>query len=169
MSRVAAACSDDDATRDQEPLRGRRCRGRRARMIPTRCDLSLDAHTIEIAATAGLSSLPACALRLDLASQYLCLAGDARVAAFLEELGRRRHGISFQPNHLVFQTLAEAAIESIAEARIFLGLLRSWTPRENINKFLPVLDLMMTSGLVTLEKVQVLQYGTQMTPEPVRA
>jgi PII-like signaling protein len=48
-------------------------------------------------------------------------------------------------------------------------LLRSWTPQENINKFLPVLDLMMTSGLVTLEKVQVLQYGTQMTPEPVRA
>ena len=45
----------------------------------------------------------------------------------------------------------------------------SWTPQENINKFLPVLDLMMTSGLVTLEKVQVLQYGTQMTPEPVRA
>jgi len=48
-------------------------------------------------------------------------------------------------------------------------LLRSWTPQENINKFLPVLDLMMTSGLVTFEKVQVLQYGTQMTPEPVRA
>jgi hypothetical protein len=85
-------------------------------MIPTRSDLSLDAHTIQIAATAGLSSLPACALRLDLASQYLCLAADSRVAAFLEELGRRRHGISFQPNHLVFQTLAEAAIESIAEA-----------------------------------------------------
>jgi PII-like signaling protein len=30
---------------------------------------------------------------------------------------------------------------------------------ENINRFLPVLDGMMTSGLVTLEKVQVLQYG----------
>jgi PII-like signaling protein len=28
-----------------------------------------------------------------------------------------------------------------------------------INEFLPVLDQMMTSGLVTLEKVQVLQYG----------
>ena len=28
-----------------------------------------------------------------------------------------------------------------------------------INEFLPVLDAMMTSGLVTLEKVQVLQYG----------
>jgi uncharacterized protein len=28
-----------------------------------------------------------------------------------------------------------------------------------INEFLPVLDSMMTSGLVTLEKVQVLQYG----------
>jgi hypothetical protein len=53
--------------------------------------------------------------------------------------------------------------------RIFLWLLRSWTPQENIDKVLPVLDLMMTSGLVTLEKVQVLQYGTQMTPEPVRA
>lgn len=30
---------------------------------------------------------------------------------------------------------------------------------ENINRFLPVLDGMMTSGLITLEKVQVLQYG----------
>ncbi len=31
---------------------------------------------------------------------------------------------------------------------------------ENINAFLPTLDGMMTSGLITLEKVQVLQYGT---------
>jgi PII-like signaling protein len=30
---------------------------------------------------------------------------------------------------------------------------------EKINAFLPVLDAMMVSGLVTLEKVQVLQYG----------
>lgn len=30
---------------------------------------------------------------------------------------------------------------------------------EKINAFLPVLDAMMTSGLITLEKVQVLQYG----------
>lgn len=30
---------------------------------------------------------------------------------------------------------------------------------EKINEFLPVLDKMMTSGLVTLERVQVLQYG----------
>jgi len=30
-----------------------------------------------------------------------------------------------------------------------------------INEFLPVLDSMLTSGLVTLEKVQVLQYGTE--------
>lgn len=30
-----------------------------------------------------------------------------------------------------------------------------------INEFLPVLDNMMTSGLITLEKVQVLQYGKQ--------
>ena len=30
---------------------------------------------------------------------------------------------------------------------------------ENIHRFLPVIDGMMTSGLVTLEKVQVLQYG----------
>jgi PII-like signaling protein len=30
-----------------------------------------------------------------------------------------------------------------------------------INEFLPVLDQMMTSGLVTLEKVQVLQYGPE--------
>jgi PII-like signaling protein len=32
---------------------------------------------------------------------------------------------------------------------------------EKINAFLPVLDGMMPSGLVTLEKVQVLQYGTK--------
>src|SRR6202140_4562572 len=30
---------------------------------------------------------------------------------------------------------------------------------EQINAFLPVLDAMMGSGLVTMEKVQVLQYG----------
>jgi hypothetical protein len=30
---------------------------------------------------------------------------------------------------------------------------------EKINEFIPVLDGLMTSGLVTLEKVQVLQYG----------
>ena len=30
-----------------------------------------------------------------------------------------------------------------------------------INNFLPVLDRMMTSGLITLEKVQVLQYGPE--------
>lgn len=30
---------------------------------------------------------------------------------------------------------------------------------EKIDAFLPVLDAIMTSGLVTLEKVQVLQYG----------
>jgi uncharacterized protein len=31
--------------------------------------------------------------------------------------------------------------------------------QEKINAFLPVLDGMMSSGLVTMEKVQVLQYG----------
>ena len=33
--------------------------------------------------------------------------------------------------------------------------------QEKINAFLPVLDAMMPSGLITLEKVQVLQYGEQ--------
>ena len=32
---------------------------------------------------------------------------------------------------------------------------------EKIQSFLPVLDRMMSSGLVTLEKVQVLQYGAK--------
>jgi len=32
---------------------------------------------------------------------------------------------------------------------------------EKIDAFLPLLDGMMTSGLVTLEKVQVLQYGAK--------
>jgi PII-like signaling protein len=30
---------------------------------------------------------------------------------------------------------------------------------EKINNFLPVIDPLMTTGLITLEKVQVLQYG----------
>jgi uncharacterized protein len=33
--------------------------------------------------------------------------------------------------------------------------------QHKIDAFLPVLDGMMTSGLVTIEKVQVLQYGTE--------
>jgi len=37
--------------------------------------------------------------------------------------------------------------------------------KEKIDAFLPVLDGMMTSGLVTLEKVQVLQYGTNSNHE----
>jgi hypothetical protein len=32
---------------------------------------------------------------------------------------------------------------------------------DKINGFLPTLDEMMTSGLITLEKVQVLQYGAK--------
>lgn len=35
--------------------------------------------------------------------------------------------------------------------------------QEKIDAFLPVLDGMMTSGLVTIEKVQVLQYGSTKT------
>jgi len=35
---------------------------------------------------------------------------------------------------------------------------------EKINAFLPVLDGMMGSGLITLEKVQVLQYGSNGKP-----
>jgi uncharacterized protein len=35
-----------------------------------------------------------------------------------------------------------------------------------IKAFLPALDAMMTSGLVTLEKVQVLQYGPQVRHAP---
>lgn len=33
---------------------------------------------------------------------------------------------------------------------------------EKVNAFLPMLDGMMTSGLITMEKVQVLQYGTKV-------
>jgi PII-like signaling protein len=36
--------------------------------------------------------------------------------------------------------------------------------QEKIDAFLPVLDTMMSSGLVTLEKVQVLQYGEAPAP-----
>jgi uncharacterized protein len=35
-----------------------------------------------------------------------------------------------------------------------------------IKAFLPTLDTMMTSGLVTLEKVQVLHYGAHVKHEP---
>ncbi|MBV8107525.1 MAG: DUF190 domain-containing protein [Hyphomicrobiales bacterium] len=37
---------------------------------------------------------------------------------------------------------------------------------EKIKAFLPALDTMMTSGLVTLEKVQVLLYGAHVKHEP---
>jgi hypothetical protein len=37
---------------------------------------------------------------------------------------------------------------------------------EAIKAFLPTLDSMMGSGLVTLEKVQVLQYGADVKHEP---
>jgi uncharacterized protein len=37
---------------------------------------------------------------------------------------------------------------------------------EAIKAFLPTLDTMMGSGLVTLEKVQVLQYGADVKHEP---
>jgi PII-like signaling protein len=37
---------------------------------------------------------------------------------------------------------------------------------EKIDAFLPVLDTMMTSGLVTIEKVQVLQYGSGGITQP---
>ena len=37
---------------------------------------------------------------------------------------------------------------------------------KKVMDFLPVLDTMMTSGLITLEKVQVLQYGTEALKEP---
>jgi len=37
-----------------------------------------------------------------------------------------------------------------------------------INEFLPVLDRMMISGLITLEKVQVLQYGKEGLKERAR-
>ena len=35
---------------------------------------------------------------------------------------------------------------------------------DKIDAFLPVLDAMMGSGLVTLEKVRVLRYGTERNP-----
>ena len=37
---------------------------------------------------------------------------------------------------------------------------------EKINGFLPILDGMMTSGLVTIERVQVLQYGEGAIDKP---
>src|SRR5215510_13697744 len=39
---------------------------------------------------------------------------------------------------------------------------------EKIDAFLPVLDGMMTSGLVTLEKVRVRQYGTERVGDQPR-
>jgi uncharacterized protein len=41
--------------------------------------------------------------------------------------------------------------------------------QEKIDKFLPALDEVMTSGLVTIEKVQVLQYGSEMTSATLKA
>jgi uncharacterized protein len=41
--------------------------------------------------------------------------------------------------------------------------------QEKIDEFLPALDQVMTSGLVTIEKVQVLQHGSEMAAVTVRA
>jgi PII-like signaling protein len=38
--------------------------------------------------------------------------------------------------------------------------------KESIEAFLPILDPMMGSGLITMERVQVLQYGASQTPTP---
>ncbi len=35
--------------------------------------------------------------------------------------------------------------------------------QEKIDGFLPVLDTMMSGGLITMERVRVLQYGTEMS------
>jgi PII-like signaling protein len=40
--------------------------------------------------------------------------------------------------------------------------------QEKIDRFLPALDQMMSSGLVTIEKVQVLQYGSEMMSTAVK-
>ena len=37
---------------------------------------------------------------------------------------------------------------------------------DNINRFLPILDEMMSSGLITMEKVQVLKYGEKAVGQP---
>lgn len=39
---------------------------------------------------------------------------------------------------------------------------------EKIGALLPVLDRMTSGGLVAIEKVQALQYDTEMTPSPVK-
>jgi PII-like signaling protein len=39
--------------------------------------------------------------------------------------------------------------------------------QEKVDAFLPVLDGMMGSGLVTIENVRVLQYGRQAEPRPL--
>ena len=38
--------------------------------------------------------------------------------------------------------------------------------KENIEGFLPILDSMMGSGLITMERVQVLHYGASQAPAP---
>ena len=40
--------------------------------------------------------------------------------------------------------------------------------QEKIDAFLPELDKLMSSGLVTIEKVQVLQYGTERVAAPMQ-
>ena len=50
--------------------------------------------------------------------------------------------------------------ENLAPIAGFAGRHRDRRLAGEDRGFLPVLDTMMTSGLVTIEKVQVLQYGT---------
>ena len=50
--------------------------------------------------------------------------------------------------------------ETALKERPFVDpLVRKFLASEKIDAFLPVLDQMMGSGLITVEKVQVLQYG----------
>jgi uncharacterized protein len=50
-------------------------------------------------------------------------------------------------------------LESSAQSRDLAMLVEMVDSQERVDQFLPVLDGMMGSGLVTLEKVQVLPYG----------
>jgi hypothetical protein len=105
-------------------------------------------------------------------------------SCFTEDfLRRRRHGKSLAPYeaivlkaremHLAGATVLRGHVGFGHSARLHttkilrlsedLPLVVEIVDRqETINQFLPVLDSMMTSGLVTIEKVQVLQYGRQM-------
>jgi PII-like signaling protein len=81
-------------------------------------------------------------------------------AVVLKAREMRLHGATIVGGHAGFgrssRVHTTSALHLSQDLPIIVEIVDS---QENIDAFLPVLDGMMSSGLITLEKVQILQYG----------